>query len=98
MARNAQIVADLTANWKDDPDSGIAVAQQRLSELVGLVETERIIFSSIEGNQFRWEETGRSQADWFLIWSKVSRNLEDCKAGKRPKAGLFSPKFNRLTP
>lgn len=97
MVLNIQVISDLTSFYKDDPDSGIAKADERLASLMDVIESNQLIFSAIEENQFRWADTGRTKADWFQIWTKVKKNLEDCKLGKTPrKGGVFVQRFNKI--
>lgn len=99
MVSSAQIIRDLTDFYKDNVGNGLIVVATRLSELEAVVESDRLIFSSIEDNQFRWQDEGRTKADWFSIWIRVKNNLLDIQAGKRPGGnGVFRFNFNNIQP
>ena len=99
MASNTQIVAELSSYYADDCAAGLAAAQSELDKLRDDVGSDRLIFSAIEGNSFRWAEEGRDPADWFVIWSGVKKRMQDCVDGKTASSGgsVFSAKFNHIS-
>ena len=82
------IIADLTtwyaskASWKPD-------LHDKVEHFAGMVDGEEISFSSVNGQQFRWNETALQPSDWFSIYIEVLKRVTAEKAGSdpRPNAG-----------
>ena len=88
-----EIINQLIQHYKDDPAVGVSYATNQLYDLLPRIDEDRVIFSNIEGNIFKWQEVGRTAADWFAIWSKVKKGLQDCLDSVSPARGIFTPTF-----
>lgn len=70
----------------------------KMDELQGRVDEERVIFSDINGQKFRWQDEDLSVKDWLGIWAAVKQkinHLTDPVKYPAPVA-VFTAQTNRL--
>ncbi len=70
----------------------------KMDELQGRVEEERVIFSDINGQKFRWQEEDLSVKDWLGIWAAVKLRVNQLiDPDKYPASvGVYTAQTNRL--
>ena len=99
MANITSIVASLVCYYGTDAAKiaeGIALAETKIPALIDAADQDRVIYTSIEGNQFRWSEEGLSNGDRLAIWTRLKKDLEGLSAGNAPSACVFTPSFKRI--
>jgi hypothetical protein len=82
MARfsTSSIIADLIT-WYADRVDWKRELDEKVEKYAVLVDGEEIIFSSVNGQQFRWADTALQPSDWFSIYLAVRKGVAEIKAG-----------------
>ena len=93
---NQFLVRQVVNQYKNDIPAGIALATSKMKELLPDIESNQLIRSSIEGNEFRWDNDGHTPADWYAFWSEVKRRLEACLEGEAQESGIYTASFRHL--
>jgi len=100
----SEIIRDLVCYYQTKIDAdemtlaeACNVIQEKLDDFLPEMTSDQLIQSTEEGNTFRWSEMGFRVYDWFSIWTKVKKILENSASGLPSKGrGVFGMNFNNI--
>lgn len=91
-----QIANYLIAKYPDK-EIGATIIQGFIDDAFNRIRENKVIGTSIEGNNFSWDTDQYSSPEWLEIWQRARDTYLANTSAVEGRSKLFRPRFSNLT-